>query len=240
MKTVYPIIALAGALFCNSLAFAVEPAIFAPVEVTVNGVGQDLIDQQVSAKTNIVGIKTNFTYQLKSTATNFTVNAASLLALLTNSLRTNFPAGTKLLLAGTGGPSYSFAVSDSTGTNYSFVPTSVLNTAPLAESSIAFSDIENESSTNNSFFTGNETASLSSVLSFTYDDTAIATTGDGTHTKFTWTGLAQTKYSQNLASHFTTENVTINIIGSGSIRGVPGAVFTGTVRSKLSGLAIGE
>lgn len=233
MKTIF--IVLAAALFCNSLAVAGVNFPIGPADVNITGVSQDLNYRQIRDRTNSVGTNTDFNFVYKSTTTNFTINSDTLLALLTNSFHTNFPSGAKLLLLD-GATAFSFGVSDSTGTNVFFNPQKVLPLSPAT--TYLFSggetDITTNSDDNVPFIKSNDTESYSAVVTFTYDDSAMTNTVDGTHTKFSWTGFAVTKFSENYVSEFTTENITMTIIGSGSIRGQPAAIFTGTIRAKLS------
>jgi len=125
MKTICPLIVLGCGLLWKSNAVASNPLLTGPATVNLSCAAQDLSYQPVSAKTNVVGSVTNSTLVLKSTVTNFTMNASSLLDLLANSFSTNFPTGAQLLLRGAAG-NYSFDVSDSTGTNIYLYTGSVL------------------------------------------------------------------------------------------------------------------
>src|SRR5579872_1588518 len=124
MKTICPLIVLASLLW-SSATRASNPELIGPATVNFSCRAQALQYQQVSAKTNLVGSETNVASVLKSTVTNFTMDATSLLDLFANSFNTNFPSGTKLLLQGESG-NFSFAISDSTGTNISLYTGSVL------------------------------------------------------------------------------------------------------------------
>lgn len=244
MKAIYPIIILAGAL-C-SLAPAGSPTTTGPAVVAVHGVSRGPIPAVMGPRTNIVRGITNFTYVFKSTSTNYTIDAASLLALLENSFNTNFPTGSQLLLSDVDGPIYAFVVADSTGTNF-FDPGEVLSTALLG-SSIVGSGIATLTSTNqppgSGPRTGQSVQSESAVLTFTYDDSAMTNTTDGTHTKFYWEGLVHNQYSINSSNSFINANVSIDIIGGGYVRNAvtdfgpfyaTNSVFTGSIRAKVSG-----
>jgi hypothetical protein len=232
MKTIYLFIALGCALLLDLSAVAHPITVFGPVDLSIRAVAENLDNQLITSKTNIMGTKTNFSYVYKSNTTNFTMNTSSLLSLLANSYNSNFPAGTQLLLADDGLGFYKFAISDQTGTNISFFPTVLQTTFSPA----VFTAMKTESTTNQLNFTGNFTASITSALVFTYDD-STNTTGDGTITRFTWSGLAEVKQSANLATSFFTENVTMNLTGGSEIfRGGSRIIFTGTMRAKLSGV----
>ncbi len=234
MKTIH----LLFVLGCLALGSAVARAVFvanliSQPNIAVNGAGQSLEYQQVSDKTNAIHGVTNDMAVFKSNTTNFTINADSLLALLANSFNTNFPAGTQLLLIGSGG-FYSFAVSDETGTNISSLPVhTVLNSVGWGE---ARTGVRTELFTNGVFTAGNDTEAYTTAVSFNYNDSAM-TTGDSTHTGFFWSGLVEVKGSRNMATGIATENLTMTLTGGGQIRGQPLSVYTGTIRAKLVGKA---
>lgn len=245
MKTIYPIIILAGAL--SSLAPALHGPL-GPAEVAIHGAGQNLTSVWISSRTNVVGGITNYTVAFKSTTTNFTLNAGSLLALLENSFNTNFPAGCRLLLAG--GPFYSIVVSDASGTNIGFAPNQVLSSSPLSIPIPVVSGIGIDTSTNNpggKIVSGKATESSTTALTFTYDDSAITNTADGTHTMFKWVGLVHdvSLESANSTNSFFNEIVTMEVLGSGSLHFPTNppigethtAVFTGSIRARVSGSA---
>ena len=232
MKTF--LIAFAGALFCRSPAFANSGAITGPANVNLAGISQDLYYQPISARTNIVGTQTNYSFVLKSTTTNFTVDADWLLARLTNSFSTNFPAGSQLLLTGNG-PGYGFRVVDTTGTNFSFDPSAVLSAS--APSAYLYSGVQNLTTANIDTKVpvgGNDTELITSVFTIGFNDYGMATTADGTHSAFGGTCLAQSKSSENFANGGSfNANVTITFIGSGEV-GTNDAIFNGTIRAKTT------
>ncbi len=234
MKAIYPIIILAGAL--SSLAPSISPPDLGPVEVNVRGTCQNLRNQTISGRTNVVGGTTNFTYALKSTTTNITINTDGLLALLENSFNTNFPAGCRLLLVEQT-PYCFFYVSDVTGTNLGFNPYPILSTAFLNDGSFVSTAVESGTTTNSggSLMTGKDAATFTAALSFTYDDSSLTNVVDHTHTQFTWVGLAHDKLSLNISNGLASDNVTMEITGGGSIRGQDSAVFSGSIRAKTSG-----
>lgn len=231
MKTICPLIFLGCGLLWNSAAVASVNLLIGPATVSLSCAAQDLNYDQVSAKTNLVGSKTNVTLVLKSTVTNFTLNASSLLDLLANSYSTNFPSGAKLLLRGESG-NFSLDVSDSTGTNIYMYTGSVLNPDYLGEVNAG---METESTTNQTYFSGNDTEAFTSAISLQYDDGSMTTT-DGTRTFFNLNCLVQTKQSRNLGTDATTENVTMTVTGGGQIRSGPQVIITGTVRGTTAGI----
>lgn len=233
MKTVRSlIIVLLSLLAWNSHAASVGPS--GPVTIDLNAVGQALQNDLVSSKTNVVGTKTNYNSIFKSTTTNFTMNADSILELLTNSFRTNLPAGAQLRLGGNAG-FYSFLVMDRAGSNVLLNAAQVGQVLSLTFQGRVHSGMLTDSTTNHVELTGNDTESFTAALSFKYDDTAM-TTGDGLHTILYLDCFVQSRFSQNVGTDGVTENVNMNVFGAGYIRGGPGAVFTGTIRARISGV----
>ena len=234
MKTICPFLILIGAL--SSLAPSLPPGsavVAGPAVVAIHGVAQPGPGTPTSVRTNIVGGITNVTTVTKYVATNFTMNAGSLLALLENSFNTNFAPGSRLLLKFEGGSVFNFIVSDSTGTNFGFDPGQVLSVSYLGD---VPSGVLTETVTNNSGEFGKLVETDTTALSFTYDDTAMSTnTTDHKNTAISWTSAVRNKFSENVASGFLDANVTMDIVGSGSIRGGYGAVFTGTIQAKVTG-----
>ncbi len=230
MKTIYLLIALACGL--GSPALASVPLLIGPATVNFSCKAQALNFQDSSAKTNVVGSNTNITVLLKSTETNFTLNADSLLALLANSFNTTFPSGARLLLRGESG-SFSLVVSDGTGTNIFLFAGSVFTPSPLGQVNAG---METESSTNGTSFTGNDTEAFTSAIRFQYNDNLMTTT-DGTHTSFTLNCFLHTKQSRNVATGAATENVSMTVTGGGVIRNGPVVVITGTITGTTHGIA---
>lgn len=233
MKTIHLLILLACFALGNAPAMATLAAnLIGQPDINISATGQDFYYQQVSSKTNVVRGATNDVTVEKSTITNFTINATSLLDLLTNSFNTNFPPGTQLLLTGSGG-FYSFAVSDGTGTNVSSFPVyTVLTSSDLDRIN---SGTQTLLTTNRFLSAGNITETYTSAFVFQYDDTALTNTFDGTHTKFSLNCLIEAKSSINIVARTGTENVKMTLTGGGEIRGQPKNVFTGAIRARLAG-----
>lgn len=222
MKTVHPLIVLACGLLCNPPAFAEVYQLSGPATVNITDLGQDYGG---GGRTNIVGSTTNSTYLFKSFFTTTNLTAGWLLNLLTNSYNTNFPAGAKLLLRGSSGY-YSFAVSDSTGTNVFMYTDPILSSE---QQGLINTGVLTRSTTNQTSFTGNDTETFTAAITFEYDDYGWIT-ADGTHNHFTISCLVESKQSRNLGTGSATENVTMNLTGGGY-----NGVFTGTIRATLTG-----
>lgn len=230
MKSIYPPIAFACVLSFPALAGLAPP--IGPATVNLSCAAQDLNYQPVRTNGNVVRSITNATIISKSTVTNFTLDASSFLDLITNSLKTTFPAGARLLLFGSQGD-YSFAVSDSTGTNLAmYVNPPLLG---LTFESGRNAGKKTETTTNDIVSSGNDTEAFISEVRFTYNDRTNST--DGTLTDFTLNCLVEAKSSRNLATD--TDNVTMTVIGDGQIRGGPPVVITGTIRAKITGIVPG-
>lgn len=214
-------------------AGAVPISAAGPVTFNLQSAAQNLDYKLISLKTNHTATVTNKIYAYKSTTTNFTINASYILNLLTNSFKTNFPPGAKLVLRG--GPTYfSFAVADKTGTNVLLNVSSVFSVTTKA--SIA-SGMENEIQTttaSNTSYSGNDTESYTVYETMEYDDSALST-ADGTTTTFELDGILTTKYSRNLASDKNTSVVNAQAGGGGTIRGVENIVIEGTIQATLTG-----
>lgn len=231
MKTIYLVIVFGCALLVNTRARAqFYYSYIGRADVNITGAGQDLEYQQVTGKTNVIRGATNDISVLKSSTTNFVIDASSLLDLIANSLNTNFPAGTQLLLGGPAPGSYDFAVSDSTGTNVAIGMQALI--APLFRS-VVNAGLQTQLYTNQFFSTGSDREIYISSINLQYDDSTL-TTRDGTHTIFSWNGVAQARYSANLGTGSSAMNVTMNLTGGGQIRNQYRNIFTGTVRGKLT------
>lgn len=233
MKNIFIALALAGALIGNTVAFASSAAITGPAHVHATGISEVVTYHETSIKTNIAGAKTNYTFVLKSTTTNFTVDTAWLLARLENSFHTNFPVGSQLLLTGNG-PGYGFRVIDTTGTNFSFDPSPVLSTTE--SSAYLYSGTQSLTTTNINTkipVGGNDTESITSVFTLSYDDSAMTNTTDHGHVIFSCTCLAQSKSSETFANGSINANVTITLIGSGQTESAD-VILNGTLRAKTT------
>jgi hypothetical protein len=232
MKTTYPLIILAGLLW-NSLALASDALLIGPATIKFSCRSQALYYQQISSKTNFVGSNTNVTSVYKSTVTNFTMDATSLLDLFANSLNTNFPSGTKLLLYG-GSGYFTLAISDSTGTNISLpVVVGLLNAYDEGLVSVGRST---QSTTNQVLVAGNDTEAFISAIQFQYNDFPQTNTTDGTRSLFHLNCRLESKQSKNLATGLATENVTMTVTGGGFIHNGPAVIITGTIRGTTSGM----
>lgn len=235
MKTILSILVLIAALCTLAPSLPPgTPVVAGPAVVAIHGMAEVMPARTISARTNVVGGITNVTAVLKNVTTNFTINADSLMAALTNSFQTNFPAGSRLLLELSGGV-FRFIVSDSTGTNFGFDPGQVLSTSFASNPGYVLNwGVVSETLTNDSLVSGRQLETTATAVKFTYDDSTM-TPADGKRTVFTWTGLAHNKYSQNLSNGVYNANVTIDVSGTGEYRGGI-AIVTGTIGAHVTGI----
>jgi len=209
---------------------------FGPATVSLTATFQSANFQLVTLKTNHTSTTTNFNYVYKSTTTNLSVHADYILDLLTNSFNTNFPAGARLLLIGTGG-NHRFAVSDGTGTNIFLDVSSVL---AFASKAIVRSGVEmalfSQTGTN-STITGNDTETWSVYAAIQYDDSAHVS-ADGTKTVFGLGGIMSATDTRNLHSSKFGENLMLPVVGGGTIRGVNNVILNGNIHALLGGVLL--
>ncbi|HUD47175.1 MAG TPA: hypothetical protein VMR33_10115 [Candidatus Baltobacteraceae bacterium] len=192
-----------------------------------------------NGKTSITGSgsskTTNVVQVYKYTFTTGPFTSPDFLALLENSLNTNFPAGTKLESDGT-----SLFVTDSTGTNEIVNITSVVSGSTTNS---VTSELETETVTykkSGSSAVAGSTASGSEYIAVIYDDSALITR-DGTTTKFRYDGLSD--FTATVFASRSTEEVltgrgagtfTIHGFGYGTIRGTP-IIISGTAIASPAG-----
>jgi hypothetical protein len=202
---------------------AVGPASF---KVTAITQGEDFA--LISSKTNSTATTTNTTQVFKSTINKAAFGNTNLLALIENSLNTNFPAGSQI-----GFRFSQLVIVDHTGTNVIFVPSSVCNVTVEEE---VISGMETEIVTQNSSgesVAGNSTEVFTISAILVYDDTLLAT-GDATHTTFQFKGLMTINESVNLKTRLTKISTQFQGTGGGPIRGVE-TILTGTITVKAVG-----
>lgn len=248
LSTVIPAIALM-AFNANATSLTVSGALTLSWKVTQQGTYAN------STSTNHTSKATNVVSKYSGKTTSMTFSDVDLLELLTNSFKTNFPAGAKLATDGDG----NIQVVDKTGTNVLLTNiTSVLNinsvndmesysssyTTTVAELSKALTNIVSHTnvvtsnsipiSTNITFTTNITTTSTNSVGTGTQTETQLMiltyndsemSTGDGTHTSFTIYGVRVSAYDSN--SKDTTDKVSGNF-------SVQDACGTGTIRGVTS------
>jgi hypothetical protein len=203
-----------------------------PTTVKLEAITQAEEFHFAGGKTNETATSTNTVSVFKATIGTSNLTSADILALLANSFNTNFPAGSQLGMTGV-----RFVVLDSTGTNITFNPGEVLSTV---FSNGVSSETETEVLSQNqkgSSFSGSITQVEPEDITFIYDDTAQATTGDGTHTAFQLRGTLILKISRNLKTNLYKEETAFQGSGSGAIRNVV-TILNGTITSKSSGIPV--
>jgi hypothetical protein len=181
---------------------------------------QGLVYVTTLAKTNTVGTSTNTTTVIKSTVTNSMFQTADLFALLENSLNTTFPTGSQLVLSRVGN-FISIDLTDASGTNIVQPLSTNLVFGVMGGEQPVHSDVQtvmtkNTISSRSVSATESETVAETQILN--YDDTGL-TTGDGTHSQFQITFLLVRKSSEDLVAGKIKDEVKMQGIGYGTIRG---------------------
>jgi hypothetical protein len=199
----------------------------------------DAAEYAGSGKTSVSGSgtskATNVLQIYKYSSTTVAFNNAKLLDLLENSLKTTFPAGTKLATDGA-----NLYVVDSTGTNVIADITSIVTLTTTNEviSGLETSTTTSKKSGTNSTAVG--TSSGSQVVIVKYDDSALKTT-DGTTTTFTFIGVSA--FTDSGSSTTSTNDVltgkesgsfTIHGDGYGNIRD-QASIIEGTIVGSPAG-----
>jgi hypothetical protein len=227
------------------------PMIHGPL--TINwAISQQKLDSATQypglGKTNITGkgfeMATNVLQIYHSSFTTMPFVNTQLLDLLENSLKTTFPAGTKLETDG--GNLY---VTDSTGTNEIVSVTNVLTVESTNQVSTGVST--RTTTTKNLGVTtgsGSGSGSGSQIIIVKYDDSALTTT-DGTVTRFTFVGESSSSDSDSytLSNSIVSSTITYTLkesgtftvhgVGYGEIRGVS-SIIQGTLLGTPAGTEI--
>jgi hypothetical protein len=177
---------------------------------------QGLDDAIVSSKTNAKG--TTVTTVSKSTVSNSVIQAADLLKLLENSLATNFPEGSKLVVSRFEDDLIPW-IADSSGTNViGFLsPTFFIGTLPGARVHAGSQTLTSNSGGSAYSTSGALAETFTEIVGVGYDDTKLSTR-DGTHTKFFMMGELVQKSSENLSNQHLTDNIKIQAFGNGTVR----------------------
>jgi hypothetical protein len=192
-----------------------------------------------TGKTNISGAATGKTTNVLQiytfSFTNATLNNASLLKLLGNSLNTTFPAGTELVTDGS-----NLYVSDHTGTNAIADISSILT---VTTSNNVFSGLDTTTqkyTTSGTSSTDLGTSSGKQFVIVNYNDSGLTTT-DGTTTTFTFVGVSA--YTSSGSTTVSIHDVwtvkesgsfRVNGSGYGNIRG-QASIIEGTILGTSSG-----
>ena len=169
--------------------------------------------QQVGGKTNQTVTSTNVTAMFKSTIGKTAFDSSDMLAVITNSFNTTFPADAQV-----GIRIGQIVVVDKTGTNIIFTPGG--NVITFQFDTDISSDIVTEISTLNKSGQSNSGSANDTLIAsatMTYDD-SLQTTGDGTHTKFAFKGLFMLKSTANLKNQTGKTTIEFQGTGGGPVR----------------------
>lgn len=218
--SVFSLLAAQGAFF---------PGIAGPATLDLTAITTE--NRVVQSKTNVTAAGTNFLTVIKGSVDMGHFTDSNLLALIENSLSTNFPAGSQIGMSNEIG----FVILNSTGTQVIFVPDSVIayaqDTNFLVSADVTQVRAEN---TNGAFFSGNAHPTIFQRVMFTYDDTSL-NPRDGKHTLFQFTGLKVTKEATILKTKSTKQTYEIQGTGDeGLVDGVP-TILIGTISAKING-----
>ncbi len=216
-------------------AQAILLPVFGPATINFSASEQNLYFSQVSSNASHTSTSTNITQVYKSSVTNFVINSAYLLNLLTNSLNTNLPPGAKLFMEGSS--SFIFYVTDSTGTNTILNSSTVGTVLLLTYSARAIAGSETyitSQSASGTTHSGNDTEAYTEYVILSYDDSAL-TTGDGTHSTFQISGILVEKLSNTIATGKYKETVSLPGAGGGRIRDTY-VVMKGSLTAALAGV----
>jgi hypothetical protein len=227
--------------FCSILtlmafnACAVVGGISGPVTMTLTAFAQDYSGLIVSVRTNHTATTTNVTTITKSKETNAPINSEFLLDLLENSFQTNFPSGSKLIVAGVGSlRSLSLLVVDRSGSNVLLDASSVFSLTNGVGVSSGITTLIQSTTRTGTQFSGNTTQTATEYVTVTYNDTALTTT-DGTHTNFQLSGVLVDMITENERTFKTTEVISLHVAGTGTIRDKTNIILKGTASATLTG-----
>lgn len=213
-----PLTVIAG-LIAFSATAQILPYPFAPAEIKftalTNGPGFIETDKtnQTATSTNVITIDT-----VRPVRTSF--GEADLLALLTNSCNTNFPAGSRI------GIGWSFFVVLDSATNVIYVPTNVFSYVDGSQFPTALLERVNDSSDSEHGY-----MNTAAAVTFTYDDTALSP-ADGTHTRFIFKGLMEQRSIEKVGLRLNT-TFEYQGMGDGTVRDVP-TILTGRMKGQIS------
>ena len=180
-------------------------------------------------KTNITGPATGKTTNVlqiyKSSYTTTTFKNADFISLVANSLKTNFPATSKLVTDGN-----NVYLVDSTGTNSIANVALVLTVASSNQVTSGMDTVTEKLTKSGETGTANGTSSGNQIIILKYDDSALVT-ADGTTSTFEFIGESA---STHKGSSTTGTNNVVSVTTSGSFT-IKGLGF-GTVRGKASNI----
>jgi len=208
-----------------AIAIAFTPP--GPISFQIDAITQATEFHTVTGKTNETATSTNIMTVSSATVATAPFTSSNLVALLTNSFNTNFPAGAKI------GISFgSLVVLDSTGAVI-FNPSPVLTTTFNEQMfSIKQTQVESITQTNTSF-SGSSAETITIDFTINYDDTA-ASPGDTIHSTFQLRGVLVEKINRNIKTNFEKINYQFQGSGGGSIHGVP-TILDGTFKANAAG-----
>jgi len=228
MKKLLALIALTIIAATSAHAIAIFTPL-GPVNVKLTSVVRDLPFQQISGKTNSTSTATNITQVYKGTVARTPFGNTNLLALIANSFKTNFPAGSQLAMR-----YVSLVVVDATGTNVIFTPSGVVSFHIETQFVPELKTLMTTVNAAGTQYSGNLTETIIGSVTMNYDDTDNDTT-DGTHTNIELKGLWTIQLTQNLKTGVVKTVGQWNVTGGGLVRGFP-TILTGSFNGKATGI----
>lgn len=197
---------LLAALVCFGInAYAADPG---SIKIKILATSQAL-DGLPSYTTNSSSTVTNYTTESKYTTSNSVIDNTRLLQMLTNSLNTNFPAGTALELSEAGSI---ILVSGTNVQDISSVLSLTLTNKPVMSGSMSSKERIAPGGTTS---TGSFIITTTSAATLTYNDSAL-TTGDGSTTRLTMTGLEEARLNLSGSGELESVSLVVDFSGTGS------------------------
>lgn len=231
MKKFIAAIALIAIATIAARAAVIQP--IGPVTCKWTVLSQGLDFALTAAKTNATATVTNINETFKSTVNKTNFNTGDLLTLVENSLNTNFPAGSQVALR-----VVQFLIVDATGTNILF---DLGNLVRVPDFAPVRADVQNQkiaTTSSGTTVSGTDANVTTAFATMNYDDSAFTTT-DGTHTKFTLSGLMTITGSNTFGNGTkVVNNIVFQTTGAGTLHNLL-VVITGTMNSKGKALPPG-
>lgn len=224
MKKFFAAIALLAIATIAGHAEIIQP--IGPVTCKWTVLSQGLNYQLTASKTTATATVTNVTATYKSTVNKTKFNTDDLLALVENSLNTNFPVRSQIALQVD-----HFFIVDHTGTN---ILSDLSNLITLELGFGVSADLQNVKtniSASGTAISGTDANVSTNSATLNYDDSAFSTT-DGTHSMFNVRGLLTTTTSSTFGTATkVVNNIVFRPTGDGTLRDLP-VIITGTMNSK--------
>jgi hypothetical protein len=183
--------------------------------------------------TNRTATATNTVSVSKSTVAATSIDSSFILALLENSFQTNFPAGARLVMSGTG--NFSFLVTDRSGSKVLLDATSVLSIAASLGVNSGQQTATWATTNANSDYSCRDEEVLTELATLSYNDSSLVTR-DQTHSNFYLTGILVQRRSTDVVTEAFSESLTLQGAGAGMLRGQDNLIVEGILAGTVSGV----